>query len=66
MKKAQRKSVVLWGTLILREETKGQCLPIPKEESTRDNCNSIDRNLNAEEKHKSMAFYKHNSRATTC
>lgn len=46
MKKAQRKTVVFWGTLILREEAKGQHLPISKEESTRDNVNSIDRNLN--------------------
>lgn len=31
MKKAQRKSVVFWGTLILRQEAKGQHLPISKE-----------------------------------
>lgn len=46
MKKAERKNVVFWGTLFLREEAKGQHLPISKEESSGDNVNSIDRDLN--------------------
>lgn len=69
MKKAQRKSVVFWGTLILREETKGQHLPISKEKSTRDNINSIDRNLDVNERKSTKAWPSTNipdKRATTC
>lgn len=54
--KRQRKSVVVLGILILREEEKGQVLPVSREESTRDNFNSIDGNLKINERKSTKAL----------
>lgn len=48
--------MVVLGILILREEEKGQVLPVSREESTRDNFNSIDGNLKINERKSTKAL----------